>query len=76
LFTEHHTIEIPSPGAGKLISCGRRNLAHSFQQALAEPLGSSPVALCLKIHINHFAALIYGSPQIVLLAIDLNGPAQ
>jgi hypothetical protein len=24
----------------------------------------------LKIHIDHFAILVYGSPQIVLLAID------
>jgi hypothetical protein len=26
----------------------------------------------LKIHINHFSVLIYGSPKVVLLAIDFD----
>jgi len=29
----------------------------------------------LKIHINHLASLVDGTPQIVLLATDLHGPA-
>jgi hypothetical protein len=29
-----------------------------------------PVAFCLQIHINHLAILVYGSPQVMLLAVD------
>jgi hypothetical protein len=30
----------------------------------------------LKIYINHFTVLVDGSPQVMLFAIDLNGPAR
>jgi len=35
-----------------------------------EALRSRPITLYLKIHINHFAILFYGSPQVMLFAVD------
>lgn len=37
------------------------------QQTLAEAFGNSPIALCLKMHINHLAIVIHSAPQVVLL---------
>ena len=51
------------------------SLPHRFKPP--HPSLSLPgrLTICLEIHINHFAILIDGPPQLVLLAIDLNGPA-
>ena len=42
------------------------------QQALEKPCGCCTITLCLKIHINHFSILVHGSPQVMLLAVDLH----
>jgi hypothetical protein len=41
-------------------------------QPLEEALRSSPITLCLEIHINDLPILVHCSPQIVLLAIDFD----
>jgi hypothetical protein len=43
-----------------------------LDQALEEALGCSTVPLRLKIHVNHFAILVDGPPEIVLLAVDFH----
>ena len=40
------------------------------QYALKESLRSGTISLGLQVHVNHFTVLIYGPPEIVLLAID------
>ena len=40
-------------------------------QSLEESLSCSPISLCLEININHFAILIYCTPEVMLLAVDL-----
>ena len=42
------------------------------QQALEEPLSRSPIPLCLKIDAHNLAILIDGSPQIMLLPVNLH----
>jgi hypothetical protein len=42
------------------------------QQAPEETLSSRPIPLGLEIHINHFSILVYCSPKVMLLAIDLH----
>ncbi len=42
------------------------------QQPLEESLGCSTIPFGLKIHINNLLILIYCTPQIVLIAIDLH----
>ena len=42
------------------------------QQALEESLSSHPITLCLKIHINHLAILVDGSPKVMLLPVDFD----
>jgi hypothetical protein len=44
-------------------------------QPLEEPLSSSPISLGLEIDINYITILIHSPPKVVLLAVDLNGPA-
>jgi hypothetical protein len=46
-------------------------LTMASQQTPEEALCSSPITLCLKVHINHFAILIDCPPEVMLLAIDL-----
>ena len=41
------------------------------QQALEKALGGRPVPLRLEIHVYDFAVLIYDSPKVLLLAVDL-----
>jgi hypothetical protein len=41
-------------------------------QPLEEALGCSPISLRPKVDINDLSILVYGSPQIMLLAIDLH----
>ncbi len=41
-------------------------------QSPEEPLCGSTVPSCLQIHINDLAVLIYGPPEIMLLAVDLH----
>ena len=42
------------------------------QEGLEEALCGLFVGPFLKVYINHFTALVHGSPKIVLLLIDLN----
>jgi hypothetical protein len=35
----------------------------------------SPVPVCLQENINHLTILVYSQPELMLLAVDLNGPA-
>jgi hypothetical protein len=42
------------------------------QQAHEKVLGGSSIPFCLQEYINHLTILVYGSPQIMLLAIDLH----
>jgi hypothetical protein len=42
------------------------------EQASKEALSSRPIALCLKIDINHFTVLVDSPPQIMLLAVYLH----
>ena len=42
-------------------------------KAPEETFCSSPVTFFLQIHVNHFTVLICRSPQVMLLAVDLNG---
>ena len=42
------------------------------QQTLEKPFSRSTVTLCLQVHINHVAVLIYGPPKIMLLPIDFH----
>jgi hypothetical protein len=48
----------------------------STYQLLEKALRSSTISPGPQEYINHFAILIHGSPQAVLLAIDQNGPAR
>ena len=52
-----------------------RFMTMASQKPLEEALCSRTISTGLKIHIHHIAILIHCSPQIVPLAIDLNGPA-
>ncbi len=40
-------------------------------KSFEESLCSSTIPLGLQIHIHHFTVLVYGPPQVMLLAIDL-----
>jgi hypothetical protein len=42
------------------------------QQSLKEPLCSLSISPLLQEHTNYFAILIYGSPQVVPLTLDLH----
>ena len=44
-------------------------------QPLEKPLRSSSIPPGLQEHINNLAILVHSSPKIVLLPVDLNGPA-
>ena len=46
--------------------------AMASQYPFEEPICSSPVTFFLQIHVNHFTVLICRSPQVMLLAVDLN----
>ena len=46
------------------------------QQSLEEALGRSAIPASLKGDINYLAALVDCTPEVMQLAIDLNGPAR
>ena len=41
-------------------------------KAPEETFCSSPVTFFLQIHVNHFSVLIYRSPEVMLLIVNLN----
>ena len=45
------------------------------QQSPEEAFRSCPIALRLKLHVHYLSVLIHGSPQVMMLAADLNDPA-
>ena len=46
--------------------------AMASQYPFEEPICSSPVTFFLQIHVNHFSVLIYRSPEVMLLIVNLN----
>jgi hypothetical protein len=46
----------------------------TFEQSSEEALGCLPISACLQEYINDSAVLIHGTPQILLLALDLHEP--
>jgi hypothetical protein len=44
-------------------------------QALEEALCRSPISFRLKEYVNNLTILVDRPPKIMLLAVDLNGPA-
>jgi hypothetical protein len=44
----------------------------SLQQSLEEMPGRCTITPCLQEYINHFSVLVYCTPKVVLLAINLH----
>jgi len=62
-----------NPITPKLISCNLPGLpAMLFQNSFKEPLSSRTISALLKEHIYNFSVLIHRSPQVVLLATNLD----